>query len=43
MPAAFKADTSFVSDSTVPRMTPSLASILWIVGSDSPANSASVR
>ena len=27
---------SFISESTLPRMTPSLASIRWIVGTESP-------
>ena len=34
MPAASSAATSFISESTLPRMTPSLASMRWMVGSD---------
>ncbi len=39
MPAASSAPTSFISESTLPRMTPSLASMRWMVGSDSPESS----
>ena len=35
--------TSFISESTLPRMTPSLASMRWMVGSDRPDSSASSR
>ena len=43
MPSASSAATSFISESTLPRITPSLASMRWMVGSDSPAASASLR
>jgi len=43
IPSASSAATSFISESTLPRMTLSLASMRWMVGSDSPAASASVR
>src|SRR5438270_995258 len=36
MPAASSAPTSFISESTLPRMTSSLPSMRWIVGSDNP-------
>src|SRR5579863_2806969 len=35
-PAASSAAISFMSESTVPRMTPSLASIRWMVGAERP-------
>ena len=41
MPAASSAATSFISETTLPRITPSLASIRWMVGSDRPERSAS--
>jgi hypothetical protein len=43
IPLASSAATSFMSESTLPRMTPSLASIRWIVGSDRSDNFASLR
>src|SRR5579875_2738209 len=43
MPAPSRAPTSFISESTLPRMTPSLASMRWIVGTESPERSASLR
>src|SRR5271170_1086155 len=43
IPSASSAATSFISESTLPRTTPSLASMRWMVGNDSPADSASVR
>ena len=43
MPAASSAAISFISESTLPRMTPSLASMRWMVGTESPASSASCR
>ena len=43
MPASCSAPTSFISESTLPRTTPSLASIRWMVGSDRPDSSASAR
>src|SRR5260370_11122291 len=43
MPSESRAATSFISESTLPRITPSLASMRWIVGSDNPAASARVR
>src|SRR3546814_10153613 len=43
MPAASSAPTSFIRESTLPRTTPSLASMRWLVGSDRPARSASLR
>jgi hypothetical protein len=43
MPSASRAATSFISESTLPRITPSLASMRWMVGKDSPAASASLR
>ena len=42
MPACCSAPTSFISESTLPRTTPSLASMRWMVGSDRPASPASV-
>jgi len=42
-PSAFSAATSFISESTLPLMTPSLVSMRWMVGSDSPAASARRR
>src|SRR5262249_36194625 len=41
--AASSAATSFITDSTLPRTTPSLASIRWMVGNERPDNSASLR
>src|SRR5690606_28183328 len=35
--------TSFISESTVPRTTPRLASMRWIVATERPAASASAR
>src|SRR5271155_5152334 len=43
MPSMSRAAISFISESTLPRTTLSLASIRWMVGSDRPAASASVR
>ena len=43
MSTASRAATNFIRESTLPRMTPSLASICWMVGSDSPAASTSWR
>jgi len=43
MPSESSAPISFISESTLPRTTPSLASMRWMVGSDSPAASARVR
>jgi hypothetical protein len=43
MPPAASASTSFIRESTLPRMTPSLDSIRWIVGSDRPERCASSR
>ena len=34
---------SFIKESTVPRITPSLPSMRWIVGTDSRAACAKVR
>jgi hypothetical protein len=42
MPAFCSAPTSFISESTLPRTTPSLASMRWMVGRDRLDNSASV-
>jgi hypothetical protein len=42
-PAASIADVSFTSESTLPRITSSLASMRWMVGTDSPDSSASLR
>jgi hypothetical protein len=39
----FEGADEFISESTLPRITPSLASMRWMVGSDSPAASASWR
>ena len=36
MPPAASASTSFISESTLPRTTPSQASMRWMVGSDKP-------
>ena len=43
IPAASSAPISFISESTLPRITPSLASMRWIVGTDRPDSSASPR
>ena len=43
IPAISRAATSLVRESTLPRITPSLASIRWMVGSESPASLASRR
>jgi hypothetical protein len=43
IPLASSAATSFISESTLPRMTPSLASIRWIVGNERSDNFASLR
>jgi hypothetical protein len=43
MPAPLSAAASFIRESTLPRMVPSLASMRWMVGSDSPERSASFR
>jgi hypothetical protein len=43
IPQASSAATSFMSESTLPRITPSLASIRWIVGSDRSDIFASLR
>ena len=42
MPSAASASTSFISESTLPRTTPSLASMRWMVGSERPARCASL-
>ena len=42
MPAAFSASTTLISVSMTPRTLPWLASIRWMVGSDTPAMPASV-
>src|ERR1035441_6993474 len=42
-PSASTAATSFIRESTWPRITPTLASMRWMVGSDSRAASASLR
>ena len=41
-PAASRAATTLIRVSTLPRTLPSLASILWIVGKETPERSASV-
>jgi hypothetical protein len=41
IPNASNAAVTFMRESTLPRMTPSLASIRWIVGTDSPDLAAS--
>ena len=38
MPARSSASTTLVSESITPRTLPSLASMRWMVGSDTPAN-----
>src|ERR1700756_1300805 len=43
IPAVSRAATSFIRESTLPRTTPSLASIRWMVGSERSDNSASLR
>ena len=43
IPAASSAPISFTSESTLPRIVPSLASMRWMVGSDSPEASARAR
>src|SRR6202035_3112729 len=43
MPPISSAATSFIKESTLPRITPSLASMRWMVGSDRPDNFASLR
>ena len=43
MPSVSNALINFISELTLPRTTPSLASIRWMVGNDKPAVSASVR
>ena len=43
IPAASRADISFISESTLPRITPSLASMRWMVGTERPDRSASWR
>src|SRR5580704_13341669 len=43
MPPVSSAATSFINESTLPRITPSLASMRWMVGSDRSDNSASLR
>jgi hypothetical protein len=42
-PGAIQRLDDLVRDSTTPRTLPTLASIRWIVGSETPASSASVR
>jgi hypothetical protein len=42
-PASSKAEINFMSESTLPRIVSSLASIRWMVGSESPESSASRR
>ena len=42
-PAASSAAINFISESTLPLITPSLASMRWMVGKESPARSASRR
>src|SRR5271154_1326210 len=42
-PSASSAATSFISESTLPRITPAQASMRWMVGSDSAAASARPR
>src|SRR4030095_11193209 len=39
IPAAFSAAMSFISESTFPRTTSSLASMRWIVGTERPVSS----
>lgn len=41
-PSALKVLMTLVSESMTPRTSPSLASILWMVGSETPARSANV-
>src|SRR6516225_661907 len=43
MPLASSAATSFINESTLPRITPLLASMRWMVGYDRPADRASLR
>ena len=43
MPARSKASTTLVSVSMTPRTLPSLPSIRWMVGSETPDNSANWR
>src|SRR5689334_24804929 len=43
IPLASSAATSFINESTLPRMTPSLASIRWMVGNERSDNCASLR
>src|SRR5215475_3195091 len=43
IPAAASASTSFIRESTLPRITPSLDSMRWIVGSESPERWARSR
>src|SRR3546814_548696 len=43
MPAASKAATTFMRVSMTPRTVPSLASMRWMVGRETPANTASRR
>src|SRR5688500_5089220 len=42
-PAALSAAISFIRESTLPRTTSSLASMRWMVGTDRPDSSASLR
>ncbi len=43
IPTASSAPTSFIKKSTLPRITSALASIRWIVGTERPDSSASLR
>ena len=43
IPAFSSAETSFISESTLPRITPSLASMRWMVGTERSARSAVCR
>ena len=42
-PLFSSAAMSFINESTLPRMTPSLASMRWMVGTERPDRSASRR
>jgi hypothetical protein len=43
IPALSSAETSFIRESTLARITPSLASMRWIVGTERSASSAICR
>src|SRR5439155_26011008 len=43
IPAFSSAETSFIRESTFPRITPSLASMRWMVGTERSARSAVCR